>query len=317
MNKLKLIVGAIAVLAALYFGERAYSYLKGMVGENVRLHTDLIGQQEKYKQLSAYAAKLEIDYATQEELRKQLEVKFAAEKDELSGRIKILSNATFLIRDQARKTGASDVVYQGETLKYVINEIRFSDGPPVGYVLIFDDGRVVSRLYNHAISVNTAVARDEDTGRYSIVSKADYILKSPSLNTKGEKVWTNKPYPLKITGGTALVDPTEQNPLVPRLQLWAPHINGGMSAGAGLAGAFLRPTVDFSVSGFGKTRNDLDWKFLHLGFDIDSSLADLGAHLLPFSYRFWPAVFTNTYVAPGVGWNASGANLQLNLNLTF
>lgn len=317
MNKFKFIVGSIAVLAAIYFGDRAVSYIKGVLGENARLHTELIGQQEKYKQLSEYAAKLEIKYADQKQLEDELNKKFAAERDQLEGRIKILSNATFLIREKARDSGQSDLVYQGGTIKYIVNEIRFNDGPPVGYVLIFDDGRVVSKIYNHQIQLNTAIARDEDSGRYSIVSKADFILKSPSINANGEKVWYNIPFPLKIVGGSAIVDPTEKNQLFPRFQWWAPHLNGGFSGGAGGSGAFLRPTVDLSLSGFGITKNDLDWKFLHIGFDVDTGLQDPGFHITPFSYRFWPSVLSNTFVGPAIGWSKSGLNGQLNLNLTF
>lgn len=319
MNKVKIVIYSVAFIAALYFGDRAVSYIRGLSSENTRLHTELVGQTEKYKQLSEHAAKLEIQYVDQETLKKQLNEKFAAEKDALEGRLKILSNATFLIREQARKTGKSDVVYQGDKLKYVLNEVRFDkEGPPVGYVLIFDDGRVVSKLYNHEIQVNTAVSRDEGTGRYSIVSKADYVLKSPSINTNGEKVWTNKPFPLDITDGKAYVDPTEPNQLVPHWQLWAPHLNGGISATAGANGADFRPALDVSFSGYGVTKNDLDWKFIHLGVDTDSSkFNDPGVHLMPFSYRFWPSVLTNTYIGPGVGWSKSGLNGQLNLNVSF
>lgn len=317
MDKKRLIAIGVAVIAALYFGDRAVSYIRGILGENERLHMELVGQKEKYQQLSDHAAKLEIEYADEAAMKKRLEEKFAAEKDALEGRIKVLSNATFLIREKAREANQSDVVYQGDRLKYVLNEIRFNDGPPVGYVLIFDDGRVVSKLYTHEIQVNTAVARDEDSGRYSIVSKADYVLKSPSINSNGEKKWKDEPYPLKITGGTALVDPTEKNQLYPRLHLWAPHLNGGMSAGAGTSGGFLRPTISLSLAGYGVTKNDLDWKFLHLGVDVDTDLKNPGVHILPFSYRFWPSVLTNTYIGPGVGFTKDGVNGQLNLNLTF
>lgn len=318
MNKIKLATYGIALIAALYFGDRAVSYIRGLSSENTRLHTDLIGQTEKYKQLFDHAAKLEIQYVGQEALRKELDAKFADERDSLQGRIKILSNATFLIREQARKAGKSDVVYQGDAVKYVLNEVRFgNDGPPVGYILIFDDGRVVSKLYNHEIQVNTAISRNESSGRYDIVSKADYVLKSPSINTNGEKVWTNQPYPLKIVGGVALVDPTEMNPLTPHLQLWAPHLNGGVSGTAGAIGAQARPSLDVSLAGYGVTKNDLDWKFLHIGVDSDTDFSDPGFHVLPFSYRFWPSVLSNTYIGPGLGWSKAGMNGQLNLNLTF
>lgn len=317
MNKPKIIAIAVAVIALLYFGDRAISYIRGALNENSRLHTELVGQQEKYKQLSDHAAKLEINYKSAEDMKAELERKFSAEKGELEGRIKVLSNATFLIREQARKSGQSDVVYQGDRIKYVLNEIRFNEGPPVGYVLIFDDGRVVSKLYNHEIQVNTAIALNEDNGRYSIVSKADYVLKSPSVNSNGEKVWYNQPYPLRITGGVASVDPTVPNQLTPGFKLWAPHLNGGMSAGVGPSGGFLRPSVDVSLAGYGVTKNDLDWKFVHLGIDTDTELKDIGLHFTPFSYRFWPSVLSNTYIGPAVGLTKSGPNAQLNLNLTF
>lgn len=317
MTKFKLITGIVVALAVLYFGDRAYNYIREIMGENGRLHTELVGQQEKYKQLSAYAAKLEVDYQTQAQLKAELESKFKDEESALQGQIKVLSNATFLIREKARESGSSDLSYQGDGVKYLVNEIRFKDGPPVGYVLIFDDGRVVSKIYNHEIDVNQAITQDEDTGRYSIVAKADYVLKSPSINTNGEKVWTNQPYPLKITGGTAFVDPTERDQFQHHFMLWAPHLNGGMSLEAGANGATIRPTVDFSIAGYGVTRNDLDWKFAQVGVDIDTALTDPGFHVTPFSYRFWPSILTNTYVGPAVGWTKSGPNLQLNLNLTF
>lgn len=317
MNKFKLAVIGVLVIASIYFGDRAISYVKGLVTENKRLHTELVGHVDKFEQLSKHAAKLEVQYSDAKALEARLNKDFSAEKSALQGRIKVLSNATFMIREAARNSGKSDFSYQGEETKYIINEIRFNDGPPVGYVLIFDDGRVVSKIYNHAIDVKTAVARDEDSGAYSIVSKADFILKSPSINMNGEKVWTNKPYPLKITGGSATVDPTEKNPSIPHLILWAPHINGGISLGASATGAFVRPTVDLSLAGFGRSKNDLDWKFVHLGVNSDTSLLDPGIHILPFSYRFWPTVLSNSFVGPGVGWTKSGPNLQINLNLTF
>lgn len=318
MNKIKIISYTIIAIVTLYFGNRAVSYIKGLSSENTRLHTELVGQTDKYKQLSEHAAKLEIQYVDQQTLTKQINEKFAQEKSALEGRVKILSNATFLIRETARKTNASDVVYQGQSVKYVINEVRFDkDGPPVGYVLIFDDGRVVSKLYNHEIQVNTAVSRNETTGKYDIVSKADYVLKSPSLNNGSNTIWTNKPYALDITAGEAYVDPTEPNQLTPSLQLWAPHLNGGISGAIGSIGAEMRPSVDVSFAGYGITKNDLDWKFLHIGVDSDIDFKDPGLHIMPFSYRFWPSILSNTYIGPGIGFSKSGVNGQLNLNLTF
>ena len=317
MSKLRLAFYGCLALTVLFFGDRIVAYVKNLQGENARLHSELVGQIKQYQQLSDHAAALEIKYSDEKAMEERLERDFATERGALQGRIKLLSNATFLIREKARDAGKSDFSYQGGALKYLVNEIRFNEGPPVGYVLIFDDGRVVSRVYDHVIDVKTAVSRDEDSGKYSVVSKADYVLKSPSINVNGEKVWTNKPYPLRIVGGSASVDPTEKNPNTRRLHWWAPHINGGVSAGAGLYGPALRPTVDFSVAGFGVSKNDLDWKILQVGVDVDLQFTDPGLHFIPFSYRFWPSVFTNTYVAPSVGWSLRGFNASANLNLTF
>lgn len=314
---LKNVFYGVLTLALLFFGWKAYRYVQDLQNANARLHLDLVNQTQAYQQLSAKAAKLAIQYADVDAMKAELAKNFAAEKDALEGRIKILSNATFTIREKARDSKGSDISYQGEGTKYVVNEIRFNDGPPVGYVLIFDDGRVVSKMYNHTFEVKTAVSRDEDSGRYAIVSKAAYTLKSPSINTNGEQVWTNKPYALNITGGTATIDPTEKNQLAPKMQWWAPHVNGGLSFGAGGAGAFFRPSLDLSLAGFGPTKNDLDWKFVHIGIDSDSEFKDPGAHFLPFSYRFFPSLLSNTYAGPGIGWSTKGFNFQLNLNLTF
>lgn len=314
---LKDVFYGILIIGVLFFAYKAYEYVQDLSNANKRLHTELVGQKEAYAQLSERAAKLENRYVEQKKLREQLEKEFAEEKQALTGRIKLLSNATYLIRERARKTGKSDIVYQGKRLKYIVNEVRYKNGPPVGYVLVFDNGSVVSKLYNHRLDVKTAISRDENTGKYSVVSRADYVLLSPSINMNGEEVWTKRPFPLPINGGTATIDPTEKNQLAPRIHWWAPHINGGFSLGAGSGGAFLKPTLDVSLAGYGPTKNDLDWKFLHIGFDSDTELKSPGAHFIPVSYRFWSDVLSNTYLGPGVGWNPEGFNFQLNLNLTF
>lgn len=302
----KLILYTIGIIAVLY----AMRMISDLIGEKDRLHTELIGQKEAYVQLSEHAAKLEIQYKSQEDLKAELEKNWKAEKEALQGRVKILSNATFLIREQARRENRSDLVYEGTDVKYLFNEIRFKDGPPVGYVLIFDDGRVTSKLYNHQISVNTAVSRDESSGRYDIISKADFILKSPHLS-KDTKNWMNEPFPLKITGGKALIDPTEPVQLEKRFHLWSPTLNGGFNVGSDLKAA-----VGVSLMGYGYSKRDLDWKFLQLGVDY-SKTNEYGVHLIPVMYRPFPNYLKNTYLGAGVGLDDRGYNPFLSLSVGF
>jgi len=79
--------------------------------ENKRLHEELIGKTQKYEQLGEYAAKLEIKYKNQDALLKELNNKWDKQREELEGRIKVLSDATFLIKEKARETDNSDVVF--------------------------------------------------------------------------------------------------------------------------------------------------------------------------------------------------------------
>jgi hypothetical protein len=297
------IVLAITILAGI-------KYIADLFKTNERLHEELIGQKTAYVQLSEHAAKLEIQYKSQEDLKAELEKNWKAEKDALQGRVKILSNATYLIREQARKENRSDLVYEGAQVKYVFNEIRFKDGPPVGYVLIFDDGRVVSRLYTHQINVYTAVSRDESKGYYNIVSKADYTLKSPHLSLN-EKNWMNVPYPLKIVGGTAFIDPTEPVQLSKRFHLWSLTLNGGFNVGSD-----LKAQVGVSLMGYGYSVRDLDWKFLQFGIDY-SKENEYGIHLIPAMYRPFPSYLKNTYIGAGVGLDDRGYNPFLSLSVGF
>lgn len=309
MKRSTLILAGLLVLLGMYFGGKIGSYFYGLKTENKRLHTELIGQKEQYKQLSDHAASLEIQYVDQQRLNKELEAKFANERDSLKGRIKVLSNATFLIREKARKSGRSDLVYKGKRLKYVLNEIRYNDGPPVGYVLIFDNGNVVSKLYNHELSVNTAVSRDEGSGRYDIVSKADFILRSPSLNTNGEKNWYKVPYPLTITGGKAFVDPTEPNQLKPKFHWWAPHLNMSIDFNREIS-----PGLGVSLAGYGVTKNDLDWRFVNLGAHYNET-DGVEATLVPAMYRPFSNILSNTYIGPGIQFGDNGIGYFLGLQV--
>ncbi len=289
------------ILAALVF-------IHKLSNKNDRLHGELIGSIEKYKQLTDHVAKLEIKYKTQEELQKKLEAEWANQKSELEGRVKVLSNATYLIRQKARREDNSDLVYKGDKFKYVFNELRFDQGPPIGYVMIFDNGKVTSKIYNHVIDVKTAISRDESSGRYSILSKADYILKSPHFMKPGSKNWFNKPYPLNIIGGTATIDPTEKNHLSKRFHLWAPNFNLGID--------FIpdpSPSLGVSFAGYGYTPGDLDWKFLQIGMNYFSER--IGFHFIPVLYRPIPGILRNTYIGPGIGSIGSIPTFLLGINV--
>ena len=279
--------------------------------ENERLHKELIGKTEQYKQLSDKAANLERKYVTQQELTKELEKNWKEEKSALTGRVKLLSNATYLIRERARKENNSDLSYEGNKVKYLFNEVRFNNGPPVGYVMIFDNGKVVSKIYNHEIDVKLAVSRDEDKGNYNVVSKADFVLKSGHLKPDGIN-WFGKPYPLNIVGGTALIDPTEKVLNNQRFYLWAPRYNAGLLGSPD--GIYSMAGV--SVMGYGYSKRDLTWKFLQFGVHADIN-KNIGLNITPVLYRPFSNTLPNTYVGPGILWHDGKQQYFIGISLGF
>jgi hypothetical protein len=291
------IIGFVSFVTLCVIG---YNKVESIIKDKQVLYAELVGQKQKYEQLSAYSAKLAIDYKTQTDLKQQAAVQYANELGALKGTIKILSDATYLIKEKARDSKNSDVVFSGQGIKFVLNEIRFNDGPPIGYVLIFEDGRVVSKMYNHEFIVHEAISR-ENSGRYDIVSKADYVLKSPSINTNGEKNWLNIPYPLEITDGKATIDPVEQYSTLKKFNWFNPKLDAQIN----FDGDSFNPGFGVSLLGYGLTSNDQDYKFANIALNIDSKTKNIIPVFIPVQYRPFNKLISNTYIGPGVFYNGA------------
>lgn len=300
-----------------------FFYSKYRDAKEQRRFTALIGTQEKYKQLTKYTARLENRYQKEEELLVKSKKEWDQALKDKDDRIKLLSDVTYLIGKHANKQNGPDYYFSTpkHTRNFVLDEFRVAgkDSPPLGYILIKNDGTTYKRNYRFEILVKTMQTVDENNGKIKVYSKAFLVNKEGGLAVKRDKKlknWQDLRYPLPIVGGVSYIDPTEKE-YDEHLFWWAPHINGGISVGADGSGLFFKPTVDFSVSGYGKTKNDLDWKFAHFGLDSDAKFKDIGIHVLPFSYRFFPKFLTNTYIGPGIGFDRAGMDYQLNINTSF
>lgn len=302
-NLVNIVLSLIVVALALYGIDK--------LRENKRLHEGLIGESEKLIKLNDHIANLERKYVEQKQLLEIAKKDFGRQSEALRGRIKVLSNATYLIRERARKENRSDIVYEGKKIKYIFNEIRFNNGPPIGYVLIFDNGRVVSKIYNHEIDVKTAISRDEESGKYDILSRADFVLRSGHLKPDG-KNWFGQPYPLKITGGVAHIDPTEPINLKKRFYFWAPKINANINASA----IGISPGLGTSIVGYGYSKRDLDWKFLQFGAQYNKD-RDIGLTFTPILYRPFDNLFSNTYIGPGISTDKDGQQYFFGVQVGF
>lgn len=294
------------------------AYSKWRDSDDNRKFADLIGTKVKYEQLTKYTAKLESKYQNQKTLAKQAAERFKEVVRNKDERIKVLSDATYLIGKHVSKQNGPDYYFETKraTKNYLLNELRIQgeDSPAIGYILIKHDGKTYKRNYKFEINVETLQTQDEETGHVKVYSKAYLVQKEKSLLAKrvdGYKDWYNVKYPLKIVGGKALIDPTLPY-AKSKMRWWAPHINGGIN----LLGHDYRSSLDVSISGYGKTNNDLKYKLFHFGADIGRD-KEIGYHFIPFSYRLFDRYLTNTYIGPGVGWAASGVHYFLNINLTF
>lgn len=282
MEKFKnYIIGAL-LLGVILIGIVLNYYIK----RNEDLFKNLVGKEEAYKQLSDSTAKLRVLYVEEQELRKKTKKEFEKEINHLTGRIKILSDATFIIKEKARKEGKSDLIYEVEDGKYLVNEIRFENGPAIGFVTISKNGDVFSKIYNHEINVKSAVSNDEKTGRYTILNKAQWVLKSPSLKPG----WFNKPYDLKIKSGTVYIDPVVKERKA-RIHFWNPRLSASTQISSE-----SRIGLGVSLASFGKSKVDSQYKFLEVGASYRNN--DLFFMIAPISIRPLPNLLPNTYFAP-------------------
>jgi len=293
---LKLFVIVVAVLWI-------YNFFTG----SQRSFEDLIGSNQKYEQLSDHIAQLEIKYRTQEELNEELQKKWGDYTGNLEDRKKIDSEVTFSINNKGRRTDKADLIYGNNgKYKYIFHELHFVDddgkeGPPIGYVMIFDDGHVVSKVYKHEIRVDTVVSQDEDSGKYKILSKANFRLHQSGLANRMDSTktdWKNIDYPLNITGGTALVDPTER--IAPsKFRLWDPHIDLGLNNSISLNNPrySVTPNFGFSFASYGPSKKQSIFRFIRIdvGYSKNSGL-EVGVSPIMYNLGHKLPFISNTYI---------------------
>ena len=101
---------------------------------------------------------------------------------------------------------------------------------------------------------------------------------------------------------------------------WAPHLN--LNVDFGISGFDLGnpivPGISISTSGYGRTKSDLDWKFIDLGISSDGT--DTYFRFAPFAYNigtFIPLI-SNTFVSPFVGFSTNSETLfGIGLGVSF
>jgi len=315
----KNIVIIVALLGTAALVYRVYNDYK----TKKRLHTELIGQQEAYEQLNKYAAKLKTQYEEQKTLKETADKRWAEVVRKSSERVKMLSDATFLIGQHYLKTNGPDYFFETpkKTRNYVFNEVRIAgkDSPPIGFVMIKNDGRTYKGTYKWEIRVNNLQTIDEETGRIKVYAKAFLVSKTNGLAKKRRpdfKKWKDKEYPLPIIGGSVIIDPTVKNTNLPRFYLWNPKFNMTFSSGVDSSGFRLLPGLDANLMSYGVSKNDSKFKFFGIGVNLGGELEDFDVNFKPIYYRPFD-LLSNTYLFPGIGLSNSGIRYLLGIGVEF
>lgn len=308
---------ALVLVIVLWFGT---SFLVGKSCDPDN-HGDLIGQKEEFKKLNDYVGQLEIKYETQKKLHEELEKAWSKERDQLHDKIKVISQSSFQGDNKTRITDGVDL--KGK--KYIFHEIHLNNGkelgPPIGYVMIYNDGHVVSKIYKHEIRVDNAVSVDSKTGRYKILTKANLVLLQAGLANRRErkkKNWEYAEYPLNIVNGTAYVDPTEKD-VKKRFRLLDPHVDMGLSFSIKEdLNHHIVPNVGVSLSSYGKSKKDNSLRFIRVGAGLTKK-NKFHLNFSPIQYNLGEKLkfISNTYIYPSIGYSDNQLDLGLGLSVSF
>ena len=318
---LKNSITIVLAIGLLVVGGLGYSFYK----DKTAAESKLIGLTEEYKQLDQFTAELQVDYLKKRELLKVARnnwEKELAKNKELSAQLKAVADATFSVKSFELTQDKPDLV----TDKELIQEVQFVDelgklGPVVGYVRIENStGRTTSKVVDHDIQVEALVTEGKD-GQIEVLSKAFYIQREKTLDGSiGKPDWVDKPYPLSITGGHIFINPDKPSGsevFRPRF-MTSPHINGGLFVGASqLNGLETGAHADLSIFGYGKTKNDLDFKLIGVGANFNRDYVDI--NLVPVSYRIGNhiPIVEDMYISPGIGFGTGGTLAFIGITTTF
>lgn len=279
----------------------------------------LIGQTQAYEQLSKEYGQLAIKYESQKILIQSAEKQWGDLKRKQDEKIAALSKVQATVKSEVTKQDRSDYVFQTpeKTQGYSLNELRINgpDSPPIGYILIKQDGEVVKRNYQFQITVES-IQLNEPSGRTRVVSRAFLIADENGLADKRRedlKKWKGEKYPLPVTGGEIVVDPsTTIAAVLPKaFQMLPLNISLGVAISSK---SNPQATLDVALAGYGRSKTDLDYKIAQVGVNHSDKYGS-ALQMTPISVRFWPSMLPNTYVGPGMFLTPEAKGWFLGLNV--
>jgi hypothetical protein len=100
---------------------------------------------------------------------------------------------------------------------------------------------------------------------------------------------------------------------------WAPHLNLNLDWGfSSDLENNIGGGISFSTSGYGRTKNDLVWRFFDFG--LGTTGEEFYGKFTPFAYNIGEHVplISNTYLGPFIGYSTDGeAQVGVGLSVIF
>jgi len=189
---------------------------------------------------------------------------------------------------------------------------KASDGTefPVAWAMFHPNQPDPNKLWKtgtYPLEFNVDVIETEDkNGTFNRYAELN-VENNQMAETKGNK------YPMKVTR----LDWAKTESKTKSWSLWNPRI--------GLSGIFTNdfyaPALDLSISSYGRTDVDMDWRFLTLGIgaaNVDGS-NEAAFSFSPVQWNFGKAVplIENAFVGPMVGWQGGNTSFGLSFSIPF
>lgn len=197
--------------------------------------------------------------------------------------------------------------------EYLFHEIKYiepdgKEGPPVGFVKVYKNGTVVSKLYDHTLTVHTAVSKEKDL--YKIYNTADFTLKETPPEKDGGVDWVDVPYKLPITNAESQIALSElkKSKIV---FAFSPDLGVNTICAVNNGNVDIRPNLGFSLLGL-KKHDMQTYKFLRIGVGFSPKDRTVDFSLSPVLYNLGNNIgfIKNTYIGPTIG-----TDLGKNINL--
>jgi len=318
------------ILLALFFGGlKAYGWINHKLAVQEELDNAKLAEARKYKQYADNLVQANTEIVTSlkteiDKLKKENNVALNQMLDEIKKRDEKITNMGLTIAkmdgdltkirvaaDKTYKAGTDDPnAYEFKKVVYGFKDDKGKDTEvPVAWVQYFPnrepDKQWKTGVYDLDYYVRTIQSTQKD-GQVNTNTQI-WFENERDVASRGVKV----PLDIKSSEFKQLKKETKE------FFWWAPHLSLNVDLGFGLgslAGGsdgsgqsiLVAGGVSFSAMGYGRTVNDLDWRFLDLG--VSTNGHDTYGKFTPFAYNLGNVIpiVSNSFIGPFIGYGFAG-----------